>query len=75
MSLVHFPGLTKDYLFIKALDCSLTYLTQENGEKNITSKYYEFSEKEFKFNLKLDNYFNTVPDDKEDCTIFITQLQ
>ena len=61
-----------NYLFIKTLDCSLTYLTRENEEKNITWKYYEFSGKEFKFNLKLDNYFNTVPDDKGDCTIFIS---
>ncbi len=61
-----------NYLSIKTIDCSLTYQTEEIEEKNITSKYYEFTGNEFKFNLKIENYFNTISDDKEDCSIFIT---
>ena len=60
-----------NYLLIQSLDCSLTFKNGDIEEKNITSKYYEFSEKQFEINLRLENYFHTVYDDTEDCTLFI----
>ena len=61
-----------NYLSIKSLDCSFNFEIEGiNQEKNITYKYYEFSEKDFKFNLKLEEYFNIISNNNEDCTIFI----
>ena len=60
-----------NYFLIQSLDCSFSFKYGETEEKNITYKFYEFS-KDYKFNLKLENYFHTVINNKEDCSIFIT---
>ena len=61
-----------NYLLIKTQDCSFTFENQTNQDKNMTYIYYEFNQKQFTFNLKLDEYFHTVQNNNEDCTIFIT---
>ena len=61
-----------NYLLIKSLDCSLNFKNGEKEDKNITYKYYEFTGEEYSFNLKLENYFHTVSNDTEDCTVFIS---
>ena len=65
------------YFRINALDCSMTYKYNFEEEINITSKYYEIKKDDitfgtsYGFELKLENYFHTVKDNKEDCAMII----
>mgnify|MGYP006873017361 CR=1 FL=1 len=61
-----------NYILIQSMDCSLSFNSGGDEEKNITYKYLEFSGKEYEFNLKLENYFHSVINNKEDCTVFIS---
>ena len=64
--------LENNYLLIQSMDCSLSFKAGETEDKNITYKYFEFSGKEYEFNLKLENYFHSVTSNKEDCAVFIS---
>ena len=55
----------------------MTYKYDFKDEINITTKYHEVKKDEiyfgssYGFELKLENYFHTVKDDKEDCAMII----
>ena len=65
------------YYRINTLDCAMTYKYDFKDEINITTKYHEVKKDEiyfgssYGFELKLENYFHTVKDDKEDCAMII----
>ena len=65
------------YYSIWTLDCGVVYKENFNDEYNVTIKHHEVSKYDinfgssYGFELKLQSYFHTPVDDKEDCTILI----
>ena len=65
------------YFTIKSLDCSMTYKYNFYDFINITSIHHEVKTDDINFGtsyafmLKVENYFHTVKDNKEDCAMII----
>ena len=65
------------YFTIYPLDCSVVYKYNFNDDYNVTYKHHEVKKTDinfgtsYGFELKLDNYFHTVPNNDEDCAILI----
>ena len=65
------------YFTIKTLDCSMTYKYNFIDFVNITSIHHEVKTNDINFGtsyafmLKVENYFHTTKDNKEDCTMII----
>ena len=72
------PNNNDFYFDIRPLDCSITYKYNFIDEYNLTNKYHEVKKNDinfgssYGFELKLENYFHTIIDNKEDCTIIIS---
>ena len=72
------PKNNNFYFHIMPLDCSITYKYNFHDEYNLTSVYYQINKNDinyassYGFELKLENYFHTIPDNNEDCAIIIS---